>query len=265
MIEFRDVHFRFGPLKVLDGVSFKVRQGSTKVILGPSGTGKSTVLKLILGLLKPERGQVLLDGVDVATARRDELMALRRKVGMVFQEGALFDSLTVGENVGYSFLERSRMTLEEVEAEVRRHLTLVGLDPELIDQLPDQLSVGMQRRVAIARALAACNPTHMLYDEPTTGLDPITLETITDVIVRLKEELGITSVVVTHQIPDALKVGSSFLMLGAGKVVFDGNAEALAACEVPFVMEFLEPFKKTLRGAFHSLHPELNAGQGTSP
>jgi phospholipid/cholesterol/gamma-HCH transport system ATP-binding protein len=265
MIEFRDVAFRYGSLTVLDGVSFLVQPGTTRVILGPSGTGKSTVLKLILGLLKPERGQVLVDGLDVRTARRDELSALRRKIGMVFQEGALFDSLTVGENVGYSLLERSNKTLDEIEVEVRRYLTLVGLDPEILDWMPDQLSTGMQRRVAIARALAACNPTHMLYDEPTTGLDPITLDTITEVIVRLQRDLGITSVVVTHQIPEALKMGTSFLMLAEGRVAFDGTAAQLAACEEPFVLSFLEPFRRTLRDAFHSLHPEANEEQGTSP
>ncbi|MBI5837027.1 MAG: ATP-binding cassette domain-containing protein [Candidatus Eisenbacteria bacterium] len=265
MIEFRDVHFRYGPLKVLDGVSFTVRAGTTRVVMGPSGTGKSTVLKLIVGLLRPESGSILVDGVDVARAGRDEVNSVRRKIGMVFQEGALFDSLTVGENVGYSFLERSRKSLQEVESEVRRYLSLVGLDPDILDHLPDQLSIGMQRRVAIARALAACNPTHMLYDEPTTGLDPITLETITDVIVNLQTQLKITSVVVTHQIPDALKLGTSFLVLSDGKVAFDGDAEQLAGCEEPFVMSFLEPFKKTLRDAFHSLHPEFGAEQGTLP
>jgi phospholipid/cholesterol/gamma-HCH transport system ATP-binding protein len=263
MIEFRDVVFRYGRAPVLDGVSFVVQPGTTRVILGPSGTGKSTVLKLVLGLLRPESGQVLVDGVDVGTARRAELSAVRRKIGMVFQEGALFDSLTVGENVGYSFLERSRKSLDEVEVEVRRYLALVGLDPDLLDQLPDELSIGMQRRVAIARALAACNPTHMLYDEPTTGLDPVTLDTVTDVIVKLQRELGITSVVVTHQIPEALKMGSTFLMLSAGKVVFDGTCEELARCRDPFVQAFLEPFIKTLKEAYHSLHISTHESQGT--
>lgn len=257
MIEFRDVHFRYGDLLVLDGVSFHVKQGSTKVIMGPSGTGKSTLLKLMLGLLKPDAGQVIVDGVDVGVARREAMNEVRRKIGMVFQDGALFDSLTVGENVGYSFLERGGMPIEEVENRVRGFLAQVGLDPEILDRLPDQLSVGMQRRVAIARALAACDPEIMLYDEPTTGLDPVTLETITDIIVDLQQKLRMTSVVVTHQIPDALKVGSSFLLLAGGKVVFDGSAEALATCDIPMVMYFMEPFKKTLRASFTSLHPEL--------
>ncbi len=257
MIEFKDVHFQYGSLLVLDGVSFHVNRGSTKVIMGPSGTGKSTLLKLMLGLLKPDAGQVIVDGVDVGQAKRSEMNDVRRKIGMVFQDGALFDSLTVGENVGYSFLERGGMPIDEVEAKVREFLAQVGLDPGILDQLPDQLSIGMQRRVAIARALAACNPEIMLYDEPTTGLDPVTLETITDIIVELQEKMHMTSVVVTHQIPDALKVGSSFLILAGGKVVFDGSAEALAKCTIPMVMSFLEPFKKTLRASFTSLHSEL--------
>jgi phospholipid/cholesterol/gamma-HCH transport system ATP-binding protein len=258
MIEFQDVYFNYGSLKVLEGVSFKVKKGVTKIIMGPSGTGKSTLLKLMLGLMRPDSGNVIVDGVNVGKARGEELNAVRRKIGMVFQDGALFDSLTVGENVGYSFFERGGMSDDEVERQVRSYLEQVDLDPGLMDSLPDQLSLGMQRRVAIARALAACNPAIMLYDEPTTGLDPITLETITNVIVHLQEKLGMTSVVVTHQIPDALKVGSSFLMLAGGKVVFDGSAEALANCDTPFVMNFLEPFKKTLRASFTSLHPEIN-------
>lgn len=258
MIEFQDVHFHYGDLKVLDGVSFKVRKGTTKVIMGPSGTGKSTALKLVVGLLKPDSGRILVDDVDVTTADKHQLNAVRRTIGMVFQDGALFDSLTVGENVGYSLLEQGKLPMAEIEQEVLRYLDMVDLLPELLDRLPDQLSLGMQRRVAIARALAACNPTYMLYDEPTTGLDPMTLETITDLILKLQTELKVTSMLVTHQIPDALKVGSSFLVLGGGKVLFDGPAEALAQCEIPFVVNFLTPFKKTLLASFQSLHAEPN-------
>ncbi len=254
MIEFRDVSFGYDAFRVLDGVSFKVATGSTRVIMGPSGTGKSTLLKLMLGLLRPEGGQVLVDGVDVGTAGREELNAVRRRIGMVFQEGALFDSLTVGENVGYSYLEAGCMSEEEVESRVREYLASVNLDPDLIDRLPEELSIGMQRRVAIARALAANDPDYMLYDEPTTGLDPQSLETVTDVIVDLQQRLGKTSVVVTHQIPDALKVGSTFLVLADGKVLFDGNSDALSNSGIPGVEEFLEPFKTTLRDAFRSLH-----------
>ena len=262
MIEFKDVYFQYDDLQVLDGVSFRVNKGATKVIMGPSGTGKSTTLKLVVGLLKPDRGQILVDGVDVTRVDRKGLNALRRKMGMVFQEGALFDSLTVGENVGYAMLERGGVADSAVEERVRHYLGIVGLDPDLIDGTPDELSIGMQRRVAIARALAACDPSIMLYDEPTTGLDPISLETVTDVIVKLQQDLHMTAMLVTHQIPDALKVGSSFLVLGGGKVMFDGSAEELALSTTPFVMNFLEPFKKTLRASFHSLHPELNQRQG---
>ena len=256
MIEFRNVHFGYDHVRVLEGVSFLVEEGTTKVIMGPSGTGKSTLLKLALGLVRPEQGQVLVDDVDVGRARGRELNEVRRRMGMVFQEGALFDSLNVGENVGYSLLERGNMPLREVEATVRQFLGTVGLDPDLVERLPDELSIGMQRRVAIARALAACNPHIMLYDEPTTGLDPQSLETITDVIVKLQREMNMTSMMVTHQIPDALKVGTTFLMLAQGRIVFDGTAEQLAECHEPSVTSFLEPFYKTLRATIRSLHPE---------
>jgi phospholipid/cholesterol/gamma-HCH transport system ATP-binding protein len=171
---------------------------------------------------------------------------------MVFQDGALFDSLTVGENIGYWLFENSDEGVEEIEKIAREKLALVGLDPELIDSMPDELSLGMQRRVAIARALASGQPKIILYDEPTTGLDPNSLEMVTDVILRLREDLGMTSIVVTHQIPDALKVGTEYLFLYDRTVHFEGHARELALSEDPDLAHFLDPFKKSLATAVES-------------
>jgi phospholipid/cholesterol/gamma-HCH transport system ATP-binding protein len=184
----------------------------------------------------------------VVKADRHALDAIRQDIGMVFQDGALFDSLTVGENVGYWRLENSDQSEDEIEAIVREKLTLVGLDPDLIDSMPDELSIGMQRRVAIARALASGHPKIILYDEPTTGLDPNALELVTDAILRLRD-LGMTSIVVTHQLPDALKVGSDYLFLFDRIVHFEGDARALATSDDPTLRQFLDPFRKSLADA----------------
>ena len=249
MIHFDHVHYSIGGKKILEDVSFVVQPGTTKIILGPSGIGKSTVLRLILGLVRPERGSILVDGQNVVTADREALDAIRQKIGMVFQDGALFDSLTVGENVGYWRIENSDQSEPEIEAVVREKLVLVGLDPELIDAMPDELSAGMQRRVAIARALASGQPKIILYDEPTTGLDPNSLELVTDAILCLRDDLGMTSIVVTHQLPDALKVGTDYLFLYDRTVHFEGDARALAHSDDPKLGAFLEPFRKSLAAA----------------
>src|SRR5688572_6876159 len=249
MIRFEHVDFSIGDKQILRDVSFTVPKGTTKIILGPSGIGKSTALRLILGLMRPDRGDIRIDGESVVGASREKLNAIRQVIGMVFQDGALFDSLTVGENVGYWRLENSEESEDQIEAVAREKLSLVGLDPDLIDAMPDELSIGMQRRVAIARALASGQPKIILYDEPTTGLDPNSLELVTDAILRLRDDLGMTSIVVTHQIPDALKVGTDYLFLFDKTVHFEGNARELAQSQDPALVAFLEPFKKSLAGA----------------
>ena len=249
MIRFEGVDFSIGGRQILRDVSFEVAKGTTKIILGPSGIGKSTTLRLILGLARPDRGRIFVDGQDVVQADREKLDAIRQDIGMVFQDGALFDSLTVGENVGYWRLENSNQSEAEIEAVAREKLTLVGLDPDLIDSMPDELSIGMQRRVAIARALASGHPKIILYDEPTTGLDPNSLELVTAAIRRLRDDLGMTAIVVTHQIPDALQVGTDYLFLFDKTVHFEGNARDLAQSTDPELVAFLEPFKKSLAGA----------------
>jgi len=248
MIRFDHVHYSIGGRKILEDISFEVQKGTTKIILGPSGIGKSTALRLILGLVRPDSGDIRIDGQSVVTADREALNAIRQDIGMVFQDGALFDSLTVGENVGYWRIENSDQSEEEIEAIVREKLTVVGLDPELIDSMPDELSIGMQRRVAIARALASGHPKIILYDEPTTGLDPNSLELVTDAILRLRD-MGMTSIVVTHQLPDALKVGSDYLFLFDRTVHFEGDARALATSDDPTLRQFLDPFRKSLADA----------------
>ncbi len=247
------MNYSIGGRVILENVSFTVSQGTTKVVMGPSGIGKSTILRLILGLIRPQSGDIYVQGKSVVHAGHDERNEIRRRIGMVFQNGALFDSLTVGENVGYSLIEHGHQSRAEVEPRVRTMLKRVGLDPDvLLDRLPDELSVGMQRRVAIARALASNDPQVMLYDEPTTGLDPISVEMITDIILRLREELHVSAIVVTHEIPHALKVGNQFLFLYDRRVAFEGTSQELAESDVPDLVRFLEPFKISLAQAFHS-------------
>jgi len=261
IVSFRDVHLAFDR-PVLSGVSFDLVPGTTKVILGGSGSGKTTILRLILGLLKPDAGSIRVDGTEIAALTEDGLRRVRLKIGMVFQEGALFDSLTVGENVGYRLAEEGRLPDEEIELQVREMLGFVGLAP-FYGRMPSELSGGQRRRVAVARALVG-RPEIMLYDEPTTGLDPITATTITDLIVKVRDLDGVTSILVTHQLRDAFNVartfvyrspegeytcnvvedlavlaGTEFLMLREGQVHFEGSPHALATSPDPYLREFL--------------------------
>lgn len=240
----------------MKNINFAVAKGETKVILGPSGSGKSSILKIILGLWRPDSGQVIIEEEDMTGASAEKWDEARYHIGMIFQEGALFDSLTVGENIGYWLFEHTKISEEEIEVRVRWALQEVGLDPEILDRMPDELSGGMRRRVAIARALASLEPKIMLYDEPTTGLDPLAVETIIEQIVSLQKRKGVTSIVVTHDISDALKVSDRFLMIADGGVIFEGNSDELKESDHPFVSHFLEPFKSTLAHAFASFGGE---------
>jgi phospholipid/cholesterol/gamma-HCH transport system ATP-binding protein len=259
ILAFRDVRLSFDR-PILRGVSFDLAQGTTKVILGGSGSGKTTILRLILGLLKPDEGSISVLGSEVAGLTEDEMRDIRLKVGMVFQEGALFDSLTVAQNVGYRLAEDG-LPEEEVEDRVREMLGFVELSP-FYERMPSELSGGQRRRVAVARALAA-RPRIILYDEPTTGLDPITATTITDLIVKVRDLDGVTSILVTHQLRDAFNVartfmmrrngdfvpsvvadlsvleGTEFLMLKEGEVEFEGSAYELQQSDDPYIREFL--------------------------
>jgi phospholipid/cholesterol/gamma-HCH transport system ATP-binding protein len=246
MIEFRHVDFSYDDKQVLKDVSFHIPDGESRVIMGHSGSGKSTILRLILGLNKPDSGEILVEDKNICKMKLKDLREIRKRIGMVFQDGALFDSLTVGENIGYYLLEYSQIELPEIERRVKEMLGFVGLDEEIIDHLPDELSGGMQRRVAIGRALISTDPRIMLYDEPTTGLDPMMTGNVISLINRLVEVKHVTSVVVTHQIADAFELSDKFIIIEHGQAVFDGNITQLRESKDERVVEFLRPFRDSI-------------------
>lgn len=234
-IEIRDARVRFGGPWVLDGVSLELKHGETLVVFGESGSGKSTLLSLILGLLHPEGGEVKVFGERVSHRHERELYPLRRRIGMVFQHGALFDSETVAANVGFRLI-RAGVDKEAVAAEVREKLAFVGLGG-YEDRLPGQLSGGQRKRVAIARAMVG-NPPVMLYDEPTTGLDPITARKLIEVIQRIRRELGTASIIVTHELHYAYGVADRVVLIRDGKIYFEGSAAEFRASQDPYIAEF---------------------------
>jgi phospholipid/cholesterol/gamma-HCH transport system ATP-binding protein len=263
-IEFRDVVLAYDEQVILDGISFSVQPGETKIVLGGSGTGKSTILKLVLGLIKPASGQIFIDGENIARLSEHDLLPVRQKIGMIFQDGALFDSLSVFENVGFRLLEKNTAEAE-VEEVVRRTLRFVELE-DAIDKMPNELSGGMRRRVGIARALVG-SPKIILYDEPTAGLDPPTARTICELAMKLRDLEGVSSIFVTHRIEDARQMASEFatisetgeiefvrersdfclvntrfIMLRRGKILFSGTDEELWASQDPYIRNFLKDF-----------------------
>lgn len=260
-IEFEDVHLSFDDRKVLDGLSFTIRKGETKIVLGGSGGGKSTIIKLVLGLLKPDEGRIFVDGEDITEFTEPEMMRVRQKIGMVFQEGALFDSLSVYENVAYRLHEKG-VEEDEVEAEVRKMLRFVNLE-EAIDKMPIELSGGMRRRVGIARALAG-NPKIIMFDEPTAGLDPPTARTICELAIKLRDLQDVSSIFVTHEMNNLdyicgeyatldengevvfeeegkrmCLINTKILMLRSGKIIFSGTDEELRQAEDPYIQKFI--------------------------
>ncbi len=262
IVVFDNVTLAFDEKVVLRDVSFMLRTGHTKIFLGASGSGKSTVLKLIVGLLRPDSGAIMVNGERIDTMTEVGLMKVRDDLGMVFQEGALFDSLTVAENVGYKLYEETDMPLDEGRARVQEVLGFIGL-AEFIDRMPSELSGGQRRRVAIARAMAF-KPRILLYDEATTGLDPITADTVDDEIIKLRDLENVSSIVVTHQLRDAFRVATheavrlgdrvdvvladaqkaeeaEFIMLKDGRIAFEGNAGEIreAARTDPYIKAFL--------------------------
>jgi phospholipid/cholesterol/gamma-HCH transport system ATP-binding protein len=261
-IEFKGVSKYYDDKPVLKNISFTVRRGETKIILGGSGSGKSTILKLIIGLFKPEEGEIWVDGEEISTYDETRLMHVRKKIGMVFQEGALFDSLSVSDNVGYRLQEQSEHDGEEIYLMVKKTLGFVDLE-DAIEKMAAELSGGMRKRAAIARALAG-NPKIMLYDEPTAGLDPITARTINELVIKLRDLEGVSSVFVTHRLKDAFTmaneylghqngilrymkeeennlcvVNTRFLMLREGEIIFDGVDENLRQSQDEYIQRFL--------------------------
>ncbi len=260
-IEFRDVYLSFDDKTVLNGLSFKVMKGETKIILGGSGGGKSTIIKLVLGLLKPDSGRVLVDGEDITDYDEVQMMGVRKKIGMVFQEGALFDSLSVYNNVAYRLHEQG-VPEDEVEREVRRMLRFVNLE-DAIDKMPAELSGGMRRRVGIARALIG-DPKIVLFDEPTAGLDPPTARTICELAMKLRDLEDVSSIFVTHEMNNLhyicseyavvnedgavvferegerlCLINSKVMMMRQGNIIFSGTDESLRRAEDPYIQRFL--------------------------
>ena len=237
MIEFDHVSFSYGAKSVLKDLSFSIRFKERIAVLGGSGDGKTTILKIILGLIKPDSGRVLIDGEDITFRGEDDLREARMKFSMVFQEGALFDSLTVKENVAFCLREYSRISEEGIEKKVRDILKTVGVESAM-HLMPEELSGGMHRRVALARSLAAFEPKMFLYDEPTTGLDPINANNICRLIVDLVNN-GKGFIVVTHKVTDALKVARRFMFLKHGTLFFDGSRDELMTATDPDIRLFM--------------------------
>lgn len=265
-IEVRDVDITFDDFKVLDGISFVVKEGETKIILGESGSGKTVLIKLIAGLIRPDRGQIFVNGQEITALDENRLMPIRKNIGIVFQETALFDSLTVLDNVGYRFHEEGGHEEQQIEEQVREVLGFVGLE-DTLHLMPADLSGGMRRRVALARALIT-KPKIILYDEPTAGLDPLTGRSILELILKLRDREGVTSVFVTDRLMDAFTLASerllpvgpntgvtsgmdatlpspvlntSFIVLKEGKIIFEGNESELIQAKKTnlFLRQFL--------------------------
>ena len=237
MIEVVGLHKRFGEHEVLKGIDLVVEEGSTVVILGGSGSGKTVLMKHMIGLLKPDLGQVLVEGEDIVPLGAAELEVVRRKFGMVFQAAALFDSMTVFENVSFPLREHTRMSEAQMREVVRQKLDIVGLH-QVEAQYPADLSGGMRKRVGLARAIVL-NPKIVLYDEPTTGLDPITTEYVDDMILEAKAKLGVTSVVISHDIASSFKVADKIAFLSGGHIVEQGPPARLRNAQHPALKQFL--------------------------
>lgn len=238
-IKLEDVHMTFGPRKILQGVNMEFLPGKTSMVIGPSGCGKSTILRLVSGLLKPTSGKVWVDGRDISQLSSSEMKEYRQQLGFVFQAGALFDSMTIGENVAFPITEHQKVPKEEVDRIVAEKLRRVNLpDPEVARLFPANLSGGMQKRVSLARAIAR-DPGTILYDEPTTGLDPITSTVIENLIVGLTKDTGATSIVVTHQ-HSTIFCGDTITMLYQGKVVGSGTPDEMKRIQTPLIRNFLD-------------------------
>lgn len=237
MIDVINLHKSFGEKKVLDGLNLTIKTGITKVIIGRSGIGKSVLLKHIIGILKPESGQVIIDGQDVTKLASKELNDLRLSFGMLFQGAALFDSLTVLENVGFNLIEHTDLDKQTIRKKVQEALSLVGLYG-IEDLMPSELSGGMKKRVGLARAICM-RPKIILYDEPTTGVDPIMADAVNDLIKNLHDKLEVTSIVVTHDMVSAYKIGSQIAMLYDGKIVGEGTPDEIKNTSNPIIKQFV--------------------------
>ncbi|HEU5047601.1 MAG TPA: ABC transporter ATP-binding protein [Rickettsiales bacterium] len=237
-IELKNVHKKFGSKVVLDGISLTIPKGESLVVIGGSGTGKSVLLKCILGLLKPDSGSIKIDGEEVTQLRGRAREDLMRKFGMLFQGGALFDSLTVWENITFAVRQNQSMTVAQAKELAVQKLKSVGLTPEVALQRPAELSGGMQKRVALARAICA-NPDIIFFDEPTTGLDPIMADVINELIIQCTKELGLTTLSITHDMASACKIANNVAMLYEGKIIWIGRAQEIYHSKNPYVDQFV--------------------------
>lgn len=237
MIKIENLHKQFGNLVVLDGVSFEVPEGQTFVILGRSGTGKSVLLKCIVRLLEPESGKIFVDGKNILELSHKELSELRKEIGFLFQSAALYDSMSVRENLAFPLLRHTNLNEEEIESKVKEMLRLVGLE-EAIDKMPSELSGGMKKRIGLARALIL-HPKIMLYDEPTTGLDPVTSKEIAKLILDMQRKFKMTNIVVTHDMVVALSTADKILLLDKGKFIFEGTPDELVNSKLEITHKFL--------------------------
>ncbi len=238
----------FGPKKVLDGTDLLIPKGETLVIIGRSGEGKSVLLKHIVRLLEPDQGRIWCEGTEIHELEQRELMELRKRFGFLFQGAALFDSMTVCKNVGLMLEEHTDLKPHEIRARACECLAMVGLQ-NAEEKLPSELSGGMKKRAGLARAIVM-KPQYILYDEPTTGLDPITSDAINDLIIKLQSELGVTSIVVTHDMPSAFKIADRMAMLSKGKIVFTGTVDEVRNTDHPMVRQFIEGSSQGPLGAF---------------
>ncbi len=237
MIQLIDIHKSFGKQKVLDGLDIEIEDGKTTVIIGRSGGGKSVLLKHIIGLIRPDRGQILIDGVDITKLSDRGLNEIRKKFGMLFQEAALFDSMTVGENVAFPLREQTSMKEKEIRETVADRLRSVGLSG-VEGKIPSELSGGMRKRVGLARAIAL-RPQIVLFDEPTTGLDPVMTEAINRLIIDTQKNYNLTCVVISHDIRSIFEIGHRVAMLYEGKIIEYGTPEELQASRNPVIVQFL--------------------------
>jgi len=236
-IRVRDLKKSFGTKVVLDGVDLDVGAGESVVVIGQSGVGKSVLIKCVIGILQPDSGTIEIDGGSITNPDFQEMDEVRRKFGMLFQYAALFDSLKVWENVGFAFLQHSKMKPAQIREVAEEKLRMVGL-PGILDLMPSELSGGMRKRVGLARAIAM-EPEILLYDEPTTGLDPIRADSINDLIIQLREELGVASITITHDMVSAYKIADRITMLFGGKLIAAGTPDQIRASDDPYVRQFI--------------------------
>jgi phospholipid/cholesterol/gamma-HCH transport system ATP-binding protein len=239
MIRFENITKSFGKRQILRGVNLEIEQGKTTVIFGVSGGGKSTIIKHMVGLLKPDSGTIFYNGTRIDNADETTFREIRKKIGFLFQSGALFDSMNIGDNVAFPMREHQKLTPKELEYKIDEKLTMVGLDPKIVKSLfPEELSGGMRKRVGLARTLAL-EPEVILYDEPTSGLDPVTSDFITQMICRLRDEMGMTSVLISHDIAESFKAGDNYAMLFDGVIVEAGDKESFKNSSNEVVQQFI--------------------------